>query len=225
MGGYAFLFTALFSITLVFVLVKATGIALKLTGMDEGNALFQACSAYTSTGYTTSVAETVMVDELRRKIVAYAMILGHVGLVTIIITGCMTFMLSKGKHLPISIIIFVLSIIVILLVIFHTRWMLKLDNYIEKRLMRLPLFSKRGVHNINRFAQGYGLVKGYVTGDSSSVGRSLSDFKFEDIGSLVIGIRRGDTWISMPRAEEIIQPHDRIIAYGPVDKLKPLLGG
>jgi len=59
-------------------------VILKLTGMDEGTARFQAISAFTGTGFTTAAAETILDDKLRSKTVSVLMVLGKVGIVSVI---------------------------------------------------------------------------------------------------------------------------------------------
>jgi len=66
------------------LVVKAGSVALRLTGMDEHRANFQAISAVTGTGFTTRESELVVADPVRRKIVSFLMIFGNVVVVMLI---------------------------------------------------------------------------------------------------------------------------------------------
>lgn len=49
------------------LVVKGGSIALRLTGLEESRANFQALSAVTGTGFTTRESELIMADPRRRK--------------------------------------------------------------------------------------------------------------------------------------------------------------
>ena len=61
-------------------------VALQTTGLPEKSARFQALSAFTGTGFTTTEAEMVVNYPLRRRIVSLLMIIGNLGLVTVLAT-------------------------------------------------------------------------------------------------------------------------------------------
>lgn len=62
--------------------IRLGGTALRLTGMSQQAARFQAISALTGTGFTTSEAETTMHHPVRRKILIMLMFTGHLGIVS-----------------------------------------------------------------------------------------------------------------------------------------------
>src|SRR5262249_34571771 len=67
-----------------YVCVRIGAVALELTGIPWERAKFQALSAFTNCGFTTSEAEDIVRHPLRRSIVSYLMILGNAGIVTTI---------------------------------------------------------------------------------------------------------------------------------------------
>ena len=82
----AYLGILLIAILISFVVVRIGGFALQLTGMESNVARFQALSAFTGTGFTTTEAERVVQHRTKRRIVTILIILGNAGLVTIIAT-------------------------------------------------------------------------------------------------------------------------------------------
>ena len=69
-----------------FFVVRLAAVALRLTGLPEQNAKFQAMSALTGKGYTTTEAEMIVNYPVRRKIIAWLMIFGNLGIVSVLST-------------------------------------------------------------------------------------------------------------------------------------------
>lgn len=83
--------TLMVVLSLSFLLVRLAATVLRLTGLPEPVARFQALSAYTGTGFTTLEAETIVNYPIRRKVVSLAMIVGNLGLVTVLATLVISF--------------------------------------------------------------------------------------------------------------------------------------
>ena len=64
------------------VLTRVAAVALVHTGLGREAARFQARSAFTGVGFTTSEAEQVVGHPVRRRIVMWLMLVGNVGIVT-----------------------------------------------------------------------------------------------------------------------------------------------
>lgn len=79
----------------VFV-TRVAAVSLRLTGLDEKTARFQALSAFTGTGFTTSEAETIVNYPVRRRIVSILMIVGNLGLVTVVATLVASLVQTEG---------------------------------------------------------------------------------------------------------------------------------
>ena len=80
-----------------FFLIRLAAVALKLTGMPEQNARFQAISALTGTGFTTSEAELIVNYPIRRKIIAWLMIFGNLGIVSVLSTLMISFIRTDAN--------------------------------------------------------------------------------------------------------------------------------
>jgi Trk-type K+ transport system membrane component len=57
-------------------IIRVAAVALRLTGLTDVSARFQALSAFTGTGFTTIEAESVVNYPVRRRIVSLLMIIG-----------------------------------------------------------------------------------------------------------------------------------------------------
>ncbi|MFW6171384.1 MAG: potassium transporter TrkA, partial [Planctomycetota bacterium] len=78
-------------ITLALVITRIASSALSLTGLSADVARFQARSAFTGCGFTTTEAEDMVRHPLRRRIIMLMMLLGNAGLVTSISTLLLSF--------------------------------------------------------------------------------------------------------------------------------------
>ncbi|MEP6342431.1 MAG: hypothetical protein ABJ275_03875 [Maricaulaceae bacterium] len=65
--------------------------------MAESNARFQAISALTGTGFTTTEAEMIANFPIRRKIVTWLMILGNLGIVSVLSTLMISFVRTDAN--------------------------------------------------------------------------------------------------------------------------------
>jgi Trk-type K+ transport system membrane component len=79
--------SVLFILAVSLLITRIATVALQLTGLSKANARFQARSAFTGVGYTTSEAEHTVNHPVRRRIVMLLMLLGNVGLVSVMSIG------------------------------------------------------------------------------------------------------------------------------------------
>lgn len=80
----------------VFVM-RVAAVALRYTGLAETTARFQALSAFTGTGFTTSEAETVVNYPIRRRIVSILIVIGNMGLLTVFATLVASLVRTEGE--------------------------------------------------------------------------------------------------------------------------------
>jgi Trk-type K+ transport system membrane component len=96
-----YLFLVLAIVLIIMAVVKLGSIAFQLTGMEPRMAMFQALSAFTNTGFTTSAAENVVKNRQRRIIATVLIVLGYIGIVGIIVTLIRSFAIEAGAWLPV----------------------------------------------------------------------------------------------------------------------------
>ena len=110
MGGMYLLLPTFLVIIVSFLIVRAAAIALRMTGMTEQRARFQALSAFSGTGFTTREAEIVVNHPQRRKIMTWLMILGNAGIVTVIVSATSSIVVSEGFQIPITMIVLIVGV-------------------------------------------------------------------------------------------------------------------
>jgi len=222
MSSLYFLFPTLLIILVSFLFVRGAAIALMMTGLEKKKARFQALSAFSGTGFTTKEAELVINHPVRRKIMTWLMIMGNAGVATVIVTATSSLATSRGYQLPINVMVLILGIFLIYKIMTGRKIIKKWENFIERKLVKSPVFEEASTEDLLHFLEGYGVVKKIISEDSLLVGTSISESGLSEKGTLVLGIERGKNWIPIPKAREIIERDDRLIVYGPHDVLKEL---
>ncbi len=201
--------------------VKVGAVALRLTGLDDDRAFFQALSAVTGTGFTTSEAEVVVNDPRRRKVIIALMILGNVVLVTVISLLIGMFATSE-KHLNwgVNVLLLLIGGLVLYWLLvkraFAMRWAQRLG---EKVAFRLRM-KTRPVHELLDLAEGFSVAELVVEPYMSCSEKSLAEAGLRQAGLLVLAVRRIGGVVPNPRADFRIQPGDRLICYGRIEKLE-----
>lgn len=224
MSGLYFLVPTLIAIFISFLIVRAGAIALMMSGLDRPRAVFQSLSAFTGTGFTTREAEMVMNNPLRRKIISILMILGNAGIVAVIISATSSVITSKAYELPIHFVLFGLGVYLIYRLGKSRGFTQKWENFIERKLIRMPAFEEGTAEDLLHFLEGYGLVKKMISEGSQLIDVSLAEWRFRSPDIVILGIERGAKWIPIPRKHhERVQKGDRLVVYGNLKSLKEIL--
>lgn len=88
--------TLFFLLAVSLTIVRSAGVALRVTGVPQPIARFQAISALTGAGYTTLESETLMRHPVRRRILMILMLTGHLGLVSLASTVILAVAATEG---------------------------------------------------------------------------------------------------------------------------------
>ena len=223
MSSLAFLIPTLLAMLVSFLFVRAASIALMMTGLDKKKARFQALSAFSGTGFTTKESESIVNHPRRRQIIRYLMIMGNAGIVTVIVTATSSMATSRGYQLPINILVLIVGIFLIYKIANFKKFTDRWERFIEKKLVKSPVFEETSTEDLLHFLEGYGMIKKIISDKSPLIGDSLAEGHIREKGALVLGIERGKKWIPIPEATEIIHAGDHIILYGPLKILRDLL--
>ena len=209
---------AAFSLLIIFAIsfffVRLAAVALRLTGLPEQNARFQAMSALTGTGYTTTEAEMIVNYPIRRKIITWLMIFGNLGIVSVLSTLMISFVRTDADM---SAILIQLGWMVGMTFVF---FFIMLNPFVDRVIcgfigFMLEKFTFLGGRHYKRLLQ---------LGNQLSIGEhqffaqeSLSpdDIQFEE-GVSILAIRRraGHTELFSSNVG-LIEPGDSLILLGP----------
>tara|TARA_B100000315_G_C14531033_1_gene566191 strand:- start:911 stop:1582 length:672 start_codon:yes stop_codon:yes gene_type:complete len=207
-------------IVVFFFVVRVATVILKFTGMDERTARFQAISAFTGTGFTTTEAETILEDKIRRKTIIVLMVLGKVGIVSIIAGLFLSFgkdnlTADLEKALILLVFIFILYKITTLKGFSHA-----LNRFIEKRIVVGKIVRQKTLEELFNLPQGYGLAQLTITASSNEGGKTLAQAGFSKRDILVLSVERKDQLIAFPHANDVIKKGDKLLCYGLFENIK-----
>lgn len=203
--------------------VKIATIALKMTGLNEKTAYFQALSAFTGTGFTTKDSESVLENNIRRQIVIVLMILGNAGFITVITTIVISFGRTNVRPLLLNVGIVLLLIFILFKITTHKGITKFLNDKIEARLEKRPPFRKRPVEEVLRVARDYGIAEVNITDKCQDLGKTLSESSFRERDILILAIERKNAVIPTPKASDRIFAGDTLICYGKLPNIEEII--
>ncbi len=210
------------------VVVRVATVALVLTGISKPLARFQARSAFTGAGFTTTESENVVQHPVRRRIIMLLMLLGNAGLVTAASSLMLSFAGEEGETL------FGLSGLARLAILvggLAALWLLTTSEWLDDRLSRwIGWALKRWTSlEVRDYAGLLHLTGDYVVAEMNVAegdwvaGRPLADLRLKDEGVLVLGIERTDgTYAGTPRGEFEVHAGDTLLMYGRQDVIRSL---
>ncbi|MFH1380764.1 MAG: TrkA C-terminal domain-containing protein [Candidatus Omnitrophota bacterium] len=223
MGNLIFAIPVVLVVAISVFVVKVAAVALKLTGLNEKKAYFQALSAFTGTGFTTKDSELIFEDELRRKIVIFLMILGNAGLITVITTIVISFEKGNMASLLSNVGIVLVLFFILFKILTHKGVTKFLNDKIEARLEKRPIFQKRPIEEILRIAKNYGIAEVTIHDSCQDLGKTLSESSFRVNDILILAIERENSVIPTPRAADRIQVDDVLICYGKLSNIEKII--
>jgi hypothetical protein len=224
MSGSYFLLPALIALLFSFLVVRAGAIALMMTGVEREKAKFQSLSAFTGTGFTTRETETVVNHPARRRIITWLIIVGNAGIIAVIVSATSSLVTSRGVQIPMNGLILVVGAVAVFWLATRGGFIRRWDMFIENRLVRSRALEEAPAEDLLHFLEGYGLVRGIVSPACDLIGSSLAALRLPEQGVLVLGIERKGHWIPIPRSDETIAEGDRLVAYGPLTRLREMFG-
>lgn len=223
MLGVISLLTAL---ALSLLVARVASVALAATGLGWEAARFQARSAFTGVGFTTSEAEEILAHPTRRRIVMWLMLAGHLGLATVVTSLVLGFGdVQMQEGLPR--VGWVVGGVVMLAWLANNRW-------VDRRLSEVVGLCLERFTGIG--APDYGRLLHVCSGDfaiseirilrgSRLAGRTLAEAGLKQKGILVLGIERSNRrFLGTPTGDDILHPGDTIIVYGNRSRMVELRG-
>lgn len=216
--------TLLIIVTVSLLVTRVATIALTLTGMPREQARFQARSALTGTGFTTSAAEPVVNHPVRRRIVMGLMLIGSAGLISAIATVLLSFTgaPSAGEGLRRAGIMLA-GLLVLLLVArspFVDRWLSRIIGRILRRVARLEV---RDYASLLHLAGEWMVAEMRIAEGDWVADRTLAEADLPHEGLLVLGIERADgRYVGAPKGTATLHPGDVVVLYGRREHLASL---
>ena len=211
-------------LTLSLTFTRIGTLALVLTGMSEESAHFQARSDYYGVGFTTTESEMVVSHPVRRRIITLLMLLGNLGIATVMATVLGSFLStnSAGQWARnLGILILGLSA---LWMAARSPWLYSImSRLVTAALRRWTTLEAVDYTALLNLAAGYTVVRLRVEPDHWLVGIQIGELSLLVDGIVVLGIQRiNQTFIGAPKGIAEIRADDVLIVYGPIQQLQEL---
>lgn len=204
-------------LTLSAIAVRIGAAALWLTGLPEYVARFQALSAFTTTGFTTSQASLVVSHPNRRRIISVLMILGNAGIVSVMATVILSYVEFEPSVASLVQEVLWLTVAAIMF------WAIGISEWADRYTTPLIHWFLRGrtrlavgsVENLLLLPNGYQVAAITVGDGNISVKELLAKLPASGRQAVVLGLLHADdTYISAPLDAVEMQPTDRVLLYG-----------
>lgn len=215
--------TVLVVVLVSLLVTRVATVILVLTGLSRESARFQARSALSGVGFTTTEAESVTAHPVRRRVISTLMLLGGAGLVTTVAA----LVLSLGEvegHERLGRVAALVAGLAALLLVARSEWIdRRLSGAIAWALRRWTDLEVRDYANLLHLSSGYAVNELEVREGDWVAGRSLGELHLRDEGIAVLGIHRCDgPYVGTPRGRTPVHPQDRLVLYGRRERLREL---
>ncbi len=218
------IFLLLLIIAALMIVIRSGAIALELTGVPKTIARFQALSALTGTGFTTREAETVVQHPLRRRIISVLMIVGNIGVVTIVSTFVIALQGGGPIRPSINLIILGIGVYVFYRLATHRRFLSIISIRIRRKLKEaLPLETDVLVDEVMHQGLGFGISRLTISGNSGIAGKTVEESGIREQEAIILSIERDGAFIPVPKAARQIEEGDRLLCYGRTESLRRLV--
>jgi hypothetical protein len=213
-------------ILISFTVVRIGAFALQLTGMGPEVARFQALSAFSGTGFTTSESERVVRNRARRRIITVLIVLGNAGMVTMIGALVVSFTQVTGYGwFFIRLAMMVVGILVLYRIILRSKSGNRILHRLRKPLMKSILKEAPVSEEIYHFGQDWGINLVLVHDGSKNIGLSLAEVTAKGDDVEILAIDRSSALIPRPDKDEKIMEGDRLLVYGAKKSVEKLFDG
>ncbi|MFH1441486.1 MAG: TrkA C-terminal domain-containing protein [Candidatus Omnitrophota bacterium] len=199
------------------IVVRVGAIALELTGLSPEVSSFQAQSAFSGAGFTTSESESIVTHPVRRKIIRVLILLGSAGVTTSMATLVLTFMGKTGTAVVKRGLALLLGILIIFLLARSKYIYNIMKKIISKSLKKWTKMRIFDYEQLLGFDEGYTISRIKVRKDCWLSDKKLSELRLDKEGVLVLSIYRKighkEKFIGAPTGDTIINAGDVLICY------------
>lgn len=226
-GGYGTVMVAVTSLLLIvtfsLLVTRIATVILTATGMARHVARFQARSALTGSGFTTSESERVVNHPLRRRVIAALMLLGNVGVVGAASSLILGFRGGSIGHQKWRVLELALGLL-LLVVISRSRWVdERLTSLISHVIRNHTDIEDRDLSGLLKLSGEYSVQELAVGSADWIAERALEELNLWSEGILVLAITRSDgRFVGTPEGGTVVHVGDNLVLYGCSGQLRAL---
>lgn len=212
-------------VLLSLIVTRVATIALTLTGLSRQSARFQARSALTGVGFTTTESESMVNHPIRRRIVMLLMLIGSSTIVIVIaqlIVATVQSSQDGADDLLLSYGLLVVGLALIVWLFSLPRVDRTLQRLIRRLLRRYTDLDIRDYASLLHVHGDFAVSEMSLAEGSWLTGQTLADLRLSDEGVLVLGVQRDDEYFGAPKGHTVCRPGDVLVLYGHAHRLADL---
>lgn len=205
------------------LITRVATVILVATGMSRPSARFQARSAFTGAGFTTTESEQVVNHPLRRRVVMQLMLLGNAGIVASAGSLILGFRGGSFGHQWEQVLELVAGIMAIFLLSRSNAVDRRLTALISQLLHQHTDLPRRDLGGLLQLCGQYSVKELLIRPGDWAAGRRLAELALREEGIVVLGITRPDgAYIGAPTGVTPVRDGDNLVLYGRDDDLDDL---
>jgi hypothetical protein len=220
--------TAILSLLVVIfvsmLITRIATIALAATGLSRESARFQARSALTGSGFTTSESESVVRHPVRRRIVMMLMLVGSAGIAAVIGSIVLAFVQPDAAgDWWIRIAVLMAGIAGL--------WVFASSAWIDRRITRITMWALdrytsidvRDYASLLHIGGDYVITELTVPDGHWLADQSLAELDLRREGIMLLGVVRPDgEYLGVPRRDTVLHAGDTLVLYSRAGQLAEL---
>lgn len=197
------------------LITRVATVALITTGMSREAARFQARSALSGVGYTTTEAESVVEHPVRRRIVMALMLVGSAGIATAVAALAISFVNADRTEAFTRVGVLAAGLFT-LLAVARSQWVdQRLTRLIARALDRWTDLPARDYANLLHLSDDYVVQELAVCDGDWLAGRTIAELRLRDEGVAVLGVQRAaGPFLGAPHFDTRIGVGDVLVLYG-----------
>lgn len=201
------------------IIVDFFAVLFRLTGVPIEKARFQVTSLLTGTGFTTKESEIIVQHPIRRKLAVWLMGFSYASTATIIsfAVNIITSSVVDASSLVI------IALFIVFVLFFHKSSLLeKLENKIEKFIVKSNLWDKINSKHLTLVTKtkGFGVYEIYLSNKAKLIGKSIRESGLKSLEIEVLNIDKGDEFVNFPSPDYVFEVCDKITVYGNLKNIK-----
>ncbi len=211
-------------IALSLIVTRVASVALVHTGLSRESARFQARSAFSGVGFTTSEAESVVGHPVRRRIVMTLMLIGNVGIVTAMSSLLLSALdVSAGGGRARVLVVGIGGLAGLWALATSRRVDRTLGRWISAALRRFTSLDARDFSALLHLSDDYGIVELHLGASDWLAGKTLGEARLAREGVVVLGVScPGQHFIGAPRSDTPLRAGDTVVLYGRSERIADL---
>ena len=221
------LITLLLIILFSIVVTRVATKALMRTGLSKDVAAFQAQSAFSGAGFTTSESEYVVNHPVRRRIIRILILLGSAGLTSSMAALVLTFVGQTREGALVRLAVLAAGLLGLYAFSASKTVDRLLGRLIDWALDRFTDIRVVDYESLLGVGHGYMVSSFKVRRGSWLAGRRLGDLRLHEEGVVILGVYRRTPdgrvlFHGVPGPDFVIEEGDELIVYGPEDAIASL---